>query len=380
MLNWQNKTPAKLIAFILTQVFLLTSVVCPESLSNKNISSLYIHGKGLRVSLGPYDRMLEVLGKKTFAHFSLYSRNNRLTQEGVTNKFQIGETAYAIGEFDINSINQLGEPIVIPDQSGQNITFTIRGPTEKNNLAEYLRNNPLLLQEAISRSQSLYNSGLNQSITIILADKYDYLAGDHRQNNVIILNASDLKTMLRQNESAVLVSEFIASLLSEELAYERGADGKAETEERLAQDCAHAARYDITHKPYAPTLSEYINFLEKYTLEIKRDRGYLSYLKVMNRYQDMEWTRKFANLVAERTVCVFHMENALSRQFLDNLYNIFLQKGYTKKAAEFAVGRIAQLTMAGGLGNIKRELGDSWSEKGVNLKFLSPLYGRYFWF
>ncbi|MDO8603202.1 MAG: glycogen/starch/alpha-glucan phosphorylase [Candidatus Omnitrophota bacterium] len=335
--------------------------------------------------VGAYEQMLKWGGfkrtpdpKKSFvAHFSLYSRSNSLTREGRTDQFQIGETTYTVGEFNKEGINQLGEPVVIPDQDGRNIIFTIRGPPEKNNLAEYLSKDTLLLQEAIFRSQSLYNGGLDQDITIILADKYDYLAGDHRQNNLIILNASDLETMLQQDQGAILVSELIASLLSEELAHERGADGKAETEERLAQDGAHATRYAITHKPYAPTLSEYISFLEKYTLEIKEAKGYLSYLKVMNRYQDMEWTRKFSKLVAERNVCVFHMENALSRQILDNLYNRFLQKGYTKKAAEFAVGRIAQLTMAGGLGNIKRELGDSWSEKGVNPKSFNLLYGRW---
>ena len=50
MLNYRTKTPIRLISLILAQVFLLTGVVYPES-NNKDISSLYIQAKDLRVPM-----------------------------------------------------------------------------------------------------------------------------------------------------------------------------------------------------------------------------------------------------------------------------------------------------------------------------------------
>lgn len=66
MLNLNNKILAKSIALILAQVFMLTVAVYPESSSNKNISSLYIQAKELRVPLDSpngYGRMHGVLDR-----------------------------------------------------------------------------------------------------------------------------------------------------------------------------------------------------------------------------------------------------------------------------------------------------------------------------
>ena len=52
MLNLKNKILTKSISLLLAQVFLLTSLAYPESSANKNISSLYIQAKHLRVPMG----------------------------------------------------------------------------------------------------------------------------------------------------------------------------------------------------------------------------------------------------------------------------------------------------------------------------------------
>lgn len=61
MLNYQNKILTKLIALILTQVFLLT--VCPEPVSSNNIYNIYIQDRCLRVPLNPltYEKMNSVI-------------------------------------------------------------------------------------------------------------------------------------------------------------------------------------------------------------------------------------------------------------------------------------------------------------------------------
>lgn len=67
MLNLKHKILTKLILLILAQMTLFISLVYPESSSSKNISSLYIQAKGLRVPLdssNEYNRMREVLNEQ----------------------------------------------------------------------------------------------------------------------------------------------------------------------------------------------------------------------------------------------------------------------------------------------------------------------------
>jgi len=206
------------------------------------------------------------------AHFSLRSIHNSLTEEGIADKFQIRGVTYTVDDPKIADINKLGEPMTIALQSGQNITFTIRGPTISKKLREYLAK---ALPEALSRSSALNKTDPDNNITIILADKYDFLAGDHRKNNLIILNASDLEAMIRQGENAAYVNEFIISLLSEELAHERGAQGDAHTEEKLANLFARKTIINITHRES----EQYIAFVEKYGENFEDQKGYLRYLK-----------------------------------------------------------------------------------------------------
>jgi len=311
------------------------------------------------------------------ANFSLLSKNNRLNSQGdpVNSKFSIGDTEFSVEEMGriIHETDELGRIENIP---GLNTTFTIRGPTERRIVADFLLKNPQVLQEALSRSKSLHEGELAKNITIILADKYDYLAGDHRQNNLIILNASDLEAILKENP--VFASEFITSLLSEKLVHERGADGNAETEERLALETAYKTKTGLKSMPKPRPLSEYIELIETVGVNAEREPGYINYLKALNRYEELDWTEKHASLVQERTVVVCHMEMGLSRALLENLYRkLISEKGYSEQAAELEVGETAKLTMAGGLGNIKRDLTETWAEKGADIVSMNILYGKW---
>ncbi|MFC1667727.1 hypothetical protein ACFL0P_07735, partial [Candidatus Omnitrophota bacterium] len=127
----------------------------------------------------------------------------------------------------------------------------------------------------------LHEGNLSQNITIVLADRYDYLAGDHRDNNLVILNASDLEAMI-QEENSLFVTELITSVLSEELAHERGAEGDIATEQALAQACA-----DDTMAFLGVQAAEgYVAFIERYGRELEEGNGYLGYLtENVNRYQ-----------------------------------------------------------------------------------------------
>jgi hypothetical protein len=73
MINYQKKNFTKLICLILAQVFLLTGLIYPESISNKNTSSIYIHATTLRVPIGSsdYARMLNSMpGSEDFIELS----------------------------------------------------------------------------------------------------------------------------------------------------------------------------------------------------------------------------------------------------------------------------------------------------------------------
>ncbi|PIQ88984.1 MAG: hypothetical protein COV72_05440 [Candidatus Omnitrophica bacterium CG11_big_fil_rev_8_21_14_0_20_42_13] len=221
------------------------------------------------------------------AHFSLRSKDNSLTSKAglnTTERFKIGRKEYDVNDAGImNKIEVNTDKLgTIKPESGLSVTFTIRGPAARVGLADYLRNNTPILQKAMSRSESLHKGLLSRDITIILADKYDYLAGDHKANNLIILNASDLESMLNRGENPVFVSELVASLMSEELAHERGADGKAETEEILAQKGSRGTRELI-----AEDIAGYIKFIEIYSDDSQENSGYLAYLKTEAVYADL---------------------------------------------------------------------------------------------
>jgi len=205
------------------------------------------------------------------AHFSLCSKHNSLAKEGVADRFQIRGVTYAVDDPKIAGINKLGESMTIALQNGRNITFTIRGPTMSRQLRQYLTR---ALPEALSRSSFPYKTDPNNNITIILADKYDFLAGDHRQNNIIILNASDLEKMISSGRNPAFISELITSVLSEELAHERGADSSVATEQVLAESCAGSSVFLLG----AEQIKQYIEFIREYEQDLETQKGYLSYL------------------------------------------------------------------------------------------------------
>ncbi|MBU4589988.1 MAG: asparaginase [Candidatus Omnitrophica bacterium] len=242
----------------------------------------------IQQTVGQVDRIAETTvdlaqpEEPSVAHFSVASRYNRLTDDDQTDRFGVLGNSYIIKddeEFDVGAIKgakRLGDPITVRLQNGQNVNFTIHGPPEKERLADYLHDHTHLLEEAVlERSVTLHPGELSQNITIVLADQYDFLAGDHRDNNIIILNASDLEEMLEQGEDERFVSELITSLLSEELAHERGA-GKDE-EPRLAQACAANTVDALTAQQ--KDLSEYIAFIEEHGDDLEGEKGYLGYLK-----------------------------------------------------------------------------------------------------
>ncbi|PJC48335.1 MAG: hypothetical protein CO035_04050, partial [Candidatus Omnitrophica bacterium CG_4_9_14_0_2_um_filter_42_8] len=318
------------------------------------------------------------------AIFSLSSKSNsRNGTKILTNKFRIGEIEYDTKDSNVmENIRKNASTLetVLLEQYGLNITFTIHGPPGRKRLAEYLKEKPNLLQ-AILRSKTLQEGELNRGVNVVLADKYDYLGGDHRKNNLIILNASDLEEMLDKVEAGeiplIFFDELLTSILSEELAHERGAEGDADSEQNLALEASFNTKKVLESQLGPEPLSDYIKFVERFGIDTKSEPGYLNYLKALNRYEDLDWTKNHARLVADRTVVVGHMEMGLSKALLENLYKKLVnEKGYSEQDAELEVGNLAKLTMAGGLGNIKRELTESWAEKGADLISINILYGR----
>ena len=224
------------------------------------------------------EEVVENLNKGKPAHFSLLSKDNGLTVEGeaTTKGFSIEGKVYNINKdtASINTLPELSEPI---KPKGFETTFTIRGSSQKEWIAEFLNENPHILINALERSRSFHEGKLNQDITIVLADRYDYLAGDHKKNNIIILNASDIKDIFRDKEEPIFISEFVTSLLSEEFAHERGAGGDREIELSLAWLCTIRASEFLKS---TLILSDYIDFIKRHGEDIKTKDGYLGYLEV----------------------------------------------------------------------------------------------------
>ena len=223
------------------------------------------------------EKVAKKLNEGNPAHFSRLSKDNGFTVKGkaTTWKFSIKGKVYNVDE-DIASINTLpvlSEPI---KPEGFETTFTIRGSSDKKWIVEFLNKNPHILINALNRSKSFHEGKLSQDITIVLADKYDYLAGDHKKNNIIILNASDIKDIFRDKEEPIFISEFVTSLLSEEFAHERGAGGKRKTEKNLAWSCADEASEFLKS---TLILSDYIDFIKRHGEDIETKDGYLRYLE-----------------------------------------------------------------------------------------------------
>jgi len=208
------------------------------------------------------------------AHFSLFSKSNSHTGQGRADVFLI-EGQKEFGVADTQRIQSLHVLTTIPPKdTDTNTTFTIRGPPggeERIRLTQYIKDN---LINAIFRSKSLHDGDFDEDIAIVLADKYDYIAGDHKDNNIIILNASDLEKMLAREEDPAFINELIVSILSEELAHERGADNNIAAEERLAEACASGTIGSFSDKQ----LREYIAFVGRNTRDMEGQYGYSTYL------------------------------------------------------------------------------------------------------
>jgi len=112
----------------------------------------------------------------------------------------------------------------------------------------------------------------HKEITIILADRYDYMAGDNKMDNMIIINASNFEKMIKEKKEDVFIAELITSCMAEELAHERGAEVDDETERMLAKGCAFNTAQSIKEQGL-----EYINFLKRYGVDID-EQGYMGYL------------------------------------------------------------------------------------------------------
>ncbi|MDP8297018.1 MAG: hypothetical protein RAP41_02400 [Candidatus Orphnella occulta] len=216
------------------------------------------------------------------SHFSLLSKNNRFTKSGksTTERFSIGREAYDVNK-DIDRINALEEVLSVKPE-GSTTTFSIRSSRKSEDLVYFFKKNPRMFIDALDRSGLLHEGKLPKNITIVLADKYDYIAGDHRKNNIIILNASDVNGMMRgvkraEVENTMYISELITSCLSEELAHERGASGDAATEERLAQACASNTVDFLVDK--GEHILRYIDFVKRYGGDIEGHNGYLEHLR-----------------------------------------------------------------------------------------------------
>ncbi|MFC1667414.1 hypothetical protein ACFL0P_06100, partial [Candidatus Omnitrophota bacterium] len=193
-----------------------------------------------------------------------------------TERFSVAGKEYDVNDMQAieSELKEIG--VITPKHPSINVTFTIRGPTGREELLKYLQQNPEILINALSRSQALHEGNLSQNITIVLADRYDYLAGDHRDNNLIILNASDLEAMI-QKENPTFVTELITSILSEELAHERGAQGDVATEQLLARECANNTMTSLGVEGF----EAYIGFIERYGTGLKEGYGYLGYLAII---------------------------------------------------------------------------------------------------
>ncbi|MBU0478274.1 hypothetical protein KKC91_06875, partial [bacterium] len=235
---------------------------------------------------------------QTPAHFSLCSKSNSLTKEGTptTDRFSVAEKVYDVTDIEAIESELQELATVTPKHPSINVTFTIRGPTEREKLLSFLHDNPQILINALDRSKALHDGELSQNMTIVLADRYDYLAGDHKDNNLIILNASDLEAMIAEGEDSAHISELVTSLLSEELAHERGAEGDIATEQALAQGCADNT---ITSLGFV-LFQDYIAFVERYGTELDEENGYLGYLKGSDRLAEAEHTLTAASPVLFR--------------------------------------------------------------------------------
>ncbi|MFH1478336.1 MAG: ATP-binding protein, partial [Candidatus Omnitrophota bacterium] len=216
------------------------------------------------------------------ANFSMQPKNtdHSFSKDGSVDntKFTVNGKTYTIDStLDPKDIGvQIGEDIPIITQKGVNITFTIRGPTNKQAVVEVLT--PQLLANAIARSKKMYPEGnpANQIITIVLADQYDYIAGDDVQNGIIIFNASVIEDMINNGENNAFIDEFLTAVLEEEDSHECGAPRDMETEMFLDGRGADLTMQNLNDKKLS--LKGYINFVSRYASDAKNN-NYLAQLK-----------------------------------------------------------------------------------------------------
>ena len=270
-----------------------------------------------------YDKkMAENINEGNPAHFSLLSKYNGLTvEEATTEVFSIGGEVYNVKE-GRTSIDRLPVLESIKPE-GFETTFTIRGSSKKEWIVEFLNKNPHILVNALNRSKSFHEGKLGQDITIVLADKYDYLAGDHKENNIVILNASDIEDIFRDKEEPIFISEFVTSLLSEEFAHERGAGGDRETEKSLAWFCADEASEFLKS---TLILSDYIDFIKRHGKDIKTEDGYLRYLEAQvstrkEKFRDRDKTDLATHQAEELIEIVSSIEVVPSGKLIAHLAN-----------------------------------------------------------
>lgn len=198
------------------------------------------------------------------SHFSLLSKNNALSSgndEPTTELFGMGDKKISVATYeeDMKSVGGFEKTIIVKER-GEEISITFRGSNPKGLSLQYLTVHPFILKDAVMRSKELYEGNLPENITIILADKYDYLAGDHKDNNVVIINASLLEKMLWNGKDYEFIRELITAALSEEFAHERGAGSDNATEKMFSEKCAIKSYREINLHGY----SDYIAFIEQY--------------------------------------------------------------------------------------------------------------------
>lgn len=261
--------------------FLLNSSVYGIDLPNKT---------HLRVPVGQnstYSRIFNAMAKNNSAipaHFPMRSMNNSFSIEGASPtilKFK----SYVNGklkEFSAENAQEIQYLGSITSKRVEHIKLTFLGSSNskfKNDVLEYLKpkHGIDILGDAITDSLKLCSEfPIHGKITIVLADKYDYFAGNNKRDHVIILNASDIKEMLKNNEGPAFIKELITRALSKEFAHERGADNTEAADMKLAADCAMATieRLRKVNKP----VSEYIDFLNRYSKENEKYLGYPSFI------------------------------------------------------------------------------------------------------
>lgn len=260
---------------------------------SSDIASISLYNRHLRPMMRfSNEQLKETKEELSAVHFSMRSRHNSFSKKGLpcADYYGIGgKKVFVINRGTTNQVNVMdiigggkdSQGVVFP----AGVSFIIRGFTDEPKIIDktrlvqgYLRQNVKILNQAIIESGLFCKGDLaekTKEITIILADKYDYPAGDHRKNNIIILNAPDIASMIDNKEDPVFISTLLTSLLTEELTHERDSEGNM-TEEIMAGLCARNTVYNLAVND--KSLFRYIRFLTRYGKGVKGQKDYLGYL------------------------------------------------------------------------------------------------------